>query len=117
MRPNTYRDTARGVFLGAFITLLMIAGVLFAGRANADGGSLTPQEEAFGDQISSSLCKYLDSAGVNRDSMYTAMGIIYRNTPQDMDLTDSVDIINYAVYNYCPTHWDELVAFGEGART
>jgi hypothetical protein len=94
----------------------MVAGVLLASTAKADG-DITAQEEAFGDQISSSLCEYLDSAGVNRDSMYTAMKIIYQNTPQNMDLTDSVDIINYAVYNYCPRHWGELVAFGEGART
>ena len=116
VRPNAYRDTARGVFLGALITLLMVAGVLLASEAKADG-SLTPQEEAFGDQVSTALCDYLDSAGVGRDSMYTAMKIIYRNTPDNIDLTDSVDIINYAVYNYCPQHWAELVAFGEGAST
>ena len=50
-------------------------------------------------------------------SMMAAMTVLYRNTPQDMDMTDAVDIINYSVYNYCPEYWPQLVAFGEGARS
>jgi hypothetical protein len=114
-RPHAIRDTVRGALLGATVVLLMIVGVILAVPSKADG-NLTPQEENLGDQISSSLCEYLDSAGVNRESMYEAMKIIYENTPSSIDLTDSVDIINYAVYSYCPRHWSELVAFGEGAR-
>lgn len=116
MRPNAVRDTVRGIFLGALIVALMIVGILLAAPSKADG-YLTPQEEGFGDGVASTLCNYLDSAGVNRNSLYSAMQIIYENTPASMDLTDSVDIINYAVYNYCPGHWNELVAFGEGARS
>ena len=109
-------QAVRGVFFGVIITLLMVAGVLLAGEARADG-TLTAQEEAFGDEIAGSLCGYLDNNGVNRESLYNAMKIIYQNTPSDMDLTDSVDIINYAVYNYCDQYWPQLVAFGEGARS
>lgn len=117
MRPNTIRDTIRGIILGVLILALMIVGVLLAsGVARADG-TLTPQEEVVGDRIGATLCEYLDNNGVNRDSLYGAMQVIYRNTPTNMDLTDSVDIINYAVYTYCPGHWPELVAFGEGARS
>lgn len=116
MRPNTIRDTVRGVFLGVTITALMVIGVLLASPSRADG-IITADEEMVGDSVASTLCEYLDNNGVNRASLTAAMTVLYRNTPQDMDMTDAVDIINYAVYNYCPDHWDELVSFGEGARS
>ena len=115
-RPNTLRDTVRGVCLGVLITLLMIAGVLLASPSKADG-ILTSEEKTYGDAVATSLCGYLDTAGVNRESLYASVKIIYQHTSRNVDLTDAVDIINYAVENYCPQHWDELVAFGEGART
>jgi hypothetical protein len=114
-RPSTIRDTTRGILLGVIIVLLMIAGVLLASPSKADG-VLTPQEEAFGDEVASSLCGYLDRGGVNRETLYNAGKIIYENTPSYMGITDAVDIINYSVYTYCPSHWAALVAFGEGAR-
>lgn len=116
MRPNTVRDTARGIFLGALIVTLMVVGVLLASPSRADG-ILTAQEEAVGDSIAVPLCQFIDEEGVTQTSMTAAMTVLYRNTPQNMDMTDAVDIINYAVYNYCPSHWNELVSFGEGARS
>lgn len=115
-RPSTIRDTARGILLGVIIVLLMIAGVLLAAPSKADG-YLSPQEEAFGNEVAPSLCEYLDRGGVNRETMYSAVKIIYENTPSYMDMTDAADIINYSVYNFCPGHWNALVAFGEGVRT
>jgi hypothetical protein len=115
-RPNTIRDTARGILLGALIVVFMVAGVLLASPSKADG-NLSSQEQAFGNEVASSLCGYLDEGGVNRETMYNAVKIIYENTPSYVDVTDAVDIINYSVYNFCPVHWNALVAFGEGART
>lgn len=116
MRPNTIRDTVRGIFLGMLIVVMMVVGVLLASPSRADG-IVTADEEAVGDAVASTLCEYLDNNGVNRASMMAAMTVLYRNTPQDMDMTDAVDIINYSVYNYCPEYWPQLVAFGEGARS
>ena len=102
--------------LALALPLAITATLLFSAPATADG-YLSPQEEAFGDAIAVELCKMIDRIGVNNMSMSEAMEIIYVNTPASMDMSDAVDIINYSVYNYCPGHWDELVAFGEGARS
>lgn len=91
------------------------AALLSSAPASADG-YLTPQEQNFGDSVAGSVCEFIDNVGVNARSMAEAMKIIYTHTPANMDMSDAVDIINYSVYNYCPEHWDELVAFGEGAR-
>ena len=115
-RPNTIRDTTRGILLGALIVVFMVAGVLLASPSKADG-NLTAQEQAFGNEVAPSLCGYLDEGGVNRETMYNAVKIIYENTPSYVNVTDAVDIVNYSVYNFCPVHWNALVAFGEGAKT
>lgn len=115
MRPHSIRDTARGILLGAIIVLLMVAGVLLAAPSKADG-YLSPQEERFGDEVAGSVCNFIDNVGVTAYTLSEAMKIIYINTPSYMDMSDAVDIINYSVYNYCPEHWDKLVAFGEGVR-
>ncbi len=99
------------------IAVIFFSASLFGGAAVARAdGILTPAEERFGDEIADSLCQYIDNAGVNVASMTEAMTIIYDNTPAHMGMDDAVDIINYAVQNYCPSNWDELVAFGEGFR-
>jgi hypothetical protein len=95
---------------------VIIASVIVSGAARADG-YLSPQEESFGDGVSGPLCDYLDTVGVNDESMTTSMKILYRHTPANMDMSDAVDIINYVVQNHCPHHWDSLVAFGEGFRS
>ena len=115
MRPHSIRDTARGVLLGVIIVLLMVAGVLLAAPSKADG-YLSPMEEQVGDVVAGSVCSYIDNVGVTAATLSKAMEIIYINTPSYMDMSDAVDIINYSVYNYCPEHWDKLVAFGEGVR-
>lgn len=116
MRPNTLRDTSRGILIGVAIVVFMVIGVLLASPSKADG-ILTAQEQAFGDAVADTLCEYIDQAGVNQRSMSSAMKTIYEHTPNSMDLSDAVDIINYSVGTYCPGHWSELVAFGEGARS
>lgn len=97
------------------LPFLASAALLSSPTANADG-YISPQEQRFGDEIAASICQFIDRAGVNARSMAQAIEIIYTNTPANMDMGDAVDIINYSVYNYCPGHWGELVAFGEGAR-
>lgn len=100
------------------ILLIILSAIAVASAAvvRADG-ILTAQEQDFGDAIAGHLCTFIDRAGVSEQSMADAITIIYRNTPVNMDMSDAVDIINYSVSNYCPEHWDELVAFGEGARS
>lgn len=97
------------------IFLATAAAVSTVAVARADG-NVTPQEQAFGDGISASLCNYLDNRGINEHSMYDLMKIIYEDTPSYMDAGDAADIVNYTVYTYCPNHWPALVAFGEGYR-
>lgn len=99
----------------AFVLAATAAALLFSAPASADG-YLTPQEQHFGDEIADSVCRFIDRLGVNAVSMEQAVEIIYTHTPASMDMTDAADIINYSVYTYCPEHWGELVAFGEGAR-
>lgn len=101
------------------ISILIILGAAIAASSTAIAradGILTAQEQRFGDQIGSALCSYIDTAGVTTASMSEAMRIIYRNTPGNVDLTDTADIINYVVSTYCPNHWAELVTFGDAMR-
>ena len=102
--------------ISMLIILICAAIIASTAVARADG-ILTAQEKRFGDYVSDVLCDYIDAVGVNNDSMTEALEIIYVNTPIHMDMTDSADIINYVVSNYCPRHWPALVAFGEGARS
>lgn len=99
------------------LLIIMISAAVIAatGIARADG-TLTAGEERFGDEIAVPLCDYIDTAGVTEQSMMTSMKIIYRHTPGYMDMSDAVDIINYVVENYCPSHWNDLVAFGNRYR-
>lgn len=94
----------------------VVAALLFAapGVASADG-YITPGEESLGDVMAESFCEYLDKNGVTMRSMTNAFDIIYRQ-PEVADGGDVADVINYIVYVYCPSHWDELVSFGEGFR-
>lgn len=110
MKNITIKRIALLISLGA----IAMAGATAVARAD---GILTTQEERFGDAIAGPLCDFIDSAGVSSSSMSDAIRIIYQHTPVNMDMTDAVDIINYTVYNYCPSHWKELAAFGEGARS
>lgn len=99
------------------IAIIVLSASLFGGTAVARAdGILTPYEERYGDRVAASLCEYIDAAGVTTESMTEAMRIIYTNTPANIDMSDAVDIINYAVQTYCPSNWDDLVAFGEGFR-
>lgn len=101
------------------ISILVILGAAIAASSTAIAradGNLTAQEQRFGDAIAGSLCSYIDTAGVTTSSMTEAMRIIYRNTPANVDVSDTVDIINYVVSTYCPNHWRELVSFGDAYR-
>jgi len=85
------------------------------GIARADG-ILTDTEQAIGDDTGVSLCEYLDVAGVNNTSITKVIEIFHKNIPA-MSGDNIADVVNYAVTNYCPRHWDSLVAFGEGYRS
>lgn len=101
--------------ISMLIILFSAALIAATGIARADG-NLTLQEQHFGDSIAGSLCSYIDSAGVTTSSMTRAMQIIYDNTGSQVDMSDTVDIINYVVSTYCPDHWRELVTFGDAYR-
>jgi hypothetical protein len=112
--PRINTTIKRFSLLVIMLSTAIIASLIVSGKAYAD---LSPGEQRFGDAVAAPLCEFLDSSGINEASLTKAVEIIYRNTPANVDVSDSVDIINYAVYNYCPNHWDNLVAFGEGARS
>ena len=101
------------------VSILIILGAAIAASSTAIAradGNLTAQEQQFGDDIAQSLCDYIDVAGVTTASMSKSMKIIYQHTPASMDMSDAVDIINYVVSTYCPSHWAELVTFGDAVR-
>jgi hypothetical protein len=93
---------------------LILTGLAIAGRASADG-YVTPGEENVANAISGDLCAYLNRNGVNTSSLGTVFAAIYPK-PEISDYGDVADVVNYAVYNYCPEFWPQLVAYGEGAR-
>lgn len=101
------------IFSGIVLAAGLLAGS--AGIAQADG-TLSAGEELVGDQMSDAVCEFIDEQGVNTSSMMDLFTVIYQQrevrTPGD-----AADVINYVVYVYCPSHWKELVAFGEGARS
>lgn len=88
--------------------------LLSPGVANADG-YYTPGEKAVAAAMSDAICGYIDSHGVTMSSMTTVMRAVYQQD-EVASYGDAVDVINYAVENYCPRHWQELVSFGEGIR-
>ena len=81
--------------------------------ARADG-VLSPYEEQLGDGIAVSMCDLLDTTGVTEDSMTVIVGIIVAKA--GLSPSNSVDVVNYAVKNYCPEWWPSLVAFGKMHR-
>lgn len=114
--PRINETIKRFSIVVIMVCAAIIAGLIVAGKASADG-YLSPQEERMGDAVSGPLCKFIDQVGVNEFSMTKAVEILYENTPGYMDETDAVDIINYVVQSYCPSHWDDLVAFGDKYRS
>lgn len=95
----------------AFIAVGMLAG---AGIAHADG-YLTPGEQSLGDAMGDGICNYIDTNGVTTSSLTAMFNVIYPQ-PEIANGGDVADVINYAVDNYCPEHWRELVSFGSAAR-
>ena len=79
-------------------------------------GDLTSSELALAEGISGDLCLFIDQHGVSTPTMTALVQTIYRS-PLVPTYEDSVEIINYDVYNYCPRFWPQLVSFGEGARS
>lgn len=113
--PRINQTIKRISMLVILFSMAVIASTIVSGKAHADG-YLSPQEERFGDAVAGPLCDYLDTAGISDMSMTTSMKILYRHTPANMDMSDSVDIINYVVDVYCPRHWPDLMAFGDRYR-
>ena len=95
--------------------VLVVLGLAAPGVAHADT-TLSPAEITLANSISGGVCDFLDEQDVNTTSLTALLKTIYRS-PIVPTYDDSVAIINYDVYNYCPRHWGELVAFGEGARS
>jgi hypothetical protein len=88
---------------------------LFLGAGTAHADDLSFPEEALADSIGEAVCEFIDDQGVNTASMMDLFTVVYRQqairTPDD-----AADVVNYIIYTYCPDHWKELVAFGEGVR-
>lgn len=99
-------------FLAA-LAAVSTALLAFAPPASADN-TLTHREQNFGDAIAEVLCDGLDTYGVTEDSMFATMTAIADSGHFTLD--NAVDVINYVVYEHCPRHWDDLVAFGDSMR-
>lgn len=99
------------------IPAIAVAALALIGAAPAHAdGTLTASERQFADETEAATCRYLDAVGITKDSMTELVGDVYVYGPVTNG-GDAADIINYTVYTYCPSHWDELVSFGEGFRS
>jgi hypothetical protein len=95
---------AAAVILGASLGL--------AARANADGVLDTAEIryiEAYG---ASAICPVLDEFPSKAGVFGVAEGIVDDGFSPD----NAVDIINTAVWEYCPRHWSLLEGIGAEAR-
>lgn len=110
--PRINQQIKQISFLIIFLSAVLIAS---AAIARADG-ILTSEERYYGNEIAWNLCDYFDSLSVTDSSTTEAVRIIYQNTPNHMDVTDAVDIINYVVSEFCPSHWNDLVRLGDRYR-
>jgi hypothetical protein len=112
--PRINESIRRTSILVILVSIVIIASSVLAGKASADG-YMTPGEESLASEMSGDLCAYLDRNGVNTSSLGTVFEAIYPR-PEISDYGDVADVVNYAVYNFCPKFWPQLVAYGEGAR-
>lgn len=101
-----------GLALGAI-------GLAGASDAHADG-VLNSYERYAGDDSWRATCGVFDEMFTGRVMGDTpvAIGVMRAlSSEYALQLDDGADVVNYQVYNYCPRHWDNLVAIGEAARS
>lgn len=108
MYNSTIKKIAMLIILGA----LGMAGATAVARAD---GYITPGEEQIGDTLAVEMCAYINRGGVTTETMTTLYDAIYP-LPAIADGGDVADVINYTVSTYCPSHWRELVSFGDAVR-
>lgn len=96
------------------LLLLMVIGA-FGGAAVARAdGDLSAYEKYIGDEVHVSLCRLLDIGGTNDETLATIITILHDKGELAWD--DTPDVVNYVVQEYCPRHWDDLVAVGNRYR-
>lgn len=108
MRSAIVKAYALGIITGGFLT----AGIVFGtGPAKADG-YLDEDEQAYGDMYHSAVCSVLSKY----HSYDGVLGVTSAITKDGFSADSAVDIVNYAVSEYCPSQWPLLVAVGRAAR-
>lgn len=93
------------------VAVMVCLGVVSAPAAAADG-VLSDEEQLFADLYYPAVCDTLD----DYPSISGVVGVVQGITKEGFHMTDSVDIVNYAVSSYCPRHWRLLVATGQAAK-
>jgi hypothetical protein len=103
--------------IGGGLAALAI-GLVAAPVASADR-LLTPSERLIVDEYPGATCKTMDQLfdGIVRDNTAYLEGIL-QATSEHYGITEdnAMDVVNVQVYEYCPRHWDALVAIGNLAR-
>lgn len=108
MRPRNARRINRAL-IAAALAALTLAGT---GTARADG-VLTDAEAAYVTLYgATAICPVLDLYPHKAGLMGIAAGIMDDGWAAD----SAADIVNAAVYQYCPRHWQLLVNVGREAR-
>jgi hypothetical protein len=108
MRPRALRRRLGLAFLGA-----ILAGcVLGTGVARADGYVDSAEHSYIIAYGPTAICPILDQFPSTAGVLGVAQGIVNDGFSPD----NAVDIINAAVWEYCPRHWSLLERIGAEAR-
>lgn len=95
---------------------LIAAGTITAGTLAPDAkadGYLTTDEAAYANAYgASAICPTLDDYPSTSGVLGVTDGIISDGFSAD----NAVDVLNVAVWEYCPRHWPLLVGVGQAAR-
>lgn len=102
------------VWAPALISAGMLGpGLATAPPAAADGYLSAAEARYVADYGPTAICPVVDSFPTTSG----VLGVIGGIASDGFTPSNAVDIINAAVWEYCPQHWPLLVAIGDNART
>lgn len=108
-RPRTLR---RALACTAFGAILAATGTAWAADAHADGVIDAAEASYIERWGPTAICPVIDQFPSGAGVMGVAQGIVNDGFSPD----NAVDIINEAVWQYCPRHWSLLETIGAQAR-
>jgi hypothetical protein len=100
------------------VMVTTIFALFFATPANADG-ILTSAESAIVAEYPQATCGTMDDlfdGNVDDDTAYLAGILAGMSEHYGITADNAMDVVNEQVFEYCPRHWDNLVAIGQNAR-